>query len=586
MTISTVSADVLVIGGGGMAGRAAIEASRRGARVTMVMKGEFGKSGTSAAKVAEAAGYNVADGLVDPADTPEEHYKDILVAAAGTCDERLARLVAEGAPETLRELVRMGVPFHMDGDRFLEVTGCFATRPRMHIIPGHAEPIVAAQRREILGFGVPIHEHTMITSLLVQDGACLGAVGLDARGDLTVFQAAATVLGTGGAGRLFLHNLNPADITGDGYALGYRAGAELVNMEFMQTGPGIVHPVHNTLNAWLLALYPRLSNAAGEEFLERYLPADWSARQCLDARSGHYPFSVYDGSQYFDIAIQKELTAGRGTPRHGVCLDLSGTREEDIPDTPRGRDARRLYGITRQWIQKNHGLDIAEQPIEIACFGHAINGGLRIEPSAESTVSCLYAGGETAGGPHGADRLGGNMNLTCQVFGKLAGRSAAERARERRAPSVSAALLASEAERLEKLGARRGSLTPAGLKHTLQECMWRHLLVVRSEASLRACLAEVDKLRGQMADLGVEGSTQLAGALELESLLTVAEIMARAALLRTESRGSHYREDYPQRDDRSWEKSIVTRRVDGRMEQSTLRLPRAGAGTPEGLQRS
>ena len=114
-----------------MAGRAAIEASRCGVRVAMVMKREFGKSGTSAAKVAEAAGYNVADGLVDPEDNPEEHYKDILAAAAGTCDERLARIVAEDAPETLRELERMGAPFHMDGDRYLEVVGCFASRPRM-----------------------------------------------------------------------------------------------------------------------------------------------------------------------------------------------------------------------------------------------------------------------------------------------------------------------------------------------------------------------------------------------------------------------------------------------------------------------
>lgn len=260
LIVHTVNTDVLVIGGGGMAGRAAIEASRQGARVTMVMKGEFGKSGTSAARVAEAAGYNVADGLVDPEDNPAEHYKDILAAAAGMCDERLARIVAEEAPETLRELERMGVPFHMNGDRYLEVVGCFASRPRMHVIPGHAEPIVAAQRREILGLGVPVYEHTMITSLLVRDGICLGALGLDARGDLVVFQAAATVLGTGGAGKLFLHNLNPPDITGDGYALGYRAGADLVNMEFMQAGPSIVHPLHTILNAWLPALYPRLTN--------------------------------------------------------------------------------------------------------------------------------------------------------------------------------------------------------------------------------------------------------------------------------------------------------------------------------------
>lgn len=577
MTRSTVSTDVLVIGGGGIAGRAAIEASRQGARVAMVMKGEFGKSGTSAAKVAEAAGYNVADGLVDPEDNPEEHYKDIVAAAAGTCDERLARIVAEDAPATLRELERMGVPLHLDGNRYLEVVGCFASRPRMHIIPGHAEPIVAAQRREILQMGVPIHEHTMITSLLIQDGVCVGATGLNAAGGLIVFQAGATVLGTGGAGKLFLHNLNPPDITGDGYALGYRAGAELVNMEFMQAGPSIVHPVHNILNTWLLALYPRLTNVKGEEFLERYLPPGWSMRQCLDARSTHYPFSVYDGSQYLDIGIQKELTGGRGTAHVGVFLDLSGSRPEDLPDTPRGRDIRRLYGITRDYIQKNYGLDIANQPIEIACIGHAINGGLRIEPSAESTVPCLYAGGESAGGPHGADRLGGNMNLTCQVFGKRAGRSAAERVRARGVPSVAGNLVAAEQERLAGVGAWRGPLGPGQVKRRIQECMWRHLLVVRSDASLRACLTEVERLRTEAANLNAEGPTQLMGALEVDSLLTVAEIMTRAALLRTESRGSHYREDYPQRDDARWQQSIVTRRVDGRMEQYPMCLPRLAA---------
>ena len=385
------------------------------------------------------------------------------------------------------------------------------------------------------------------------------------------------MLGTGGAGKLFLHNLNPPDITGDGYALGYRAGAELMNMEFMQAGPSIVHPVHNTLNAWLLALDPRLTNARGEEFLDRYLPAGCSGSQCLEARSTHYPFSVSDGSQYFDIATQKELTEGRGTAHGGVFLDLSRSRPEELPDTPRGRDVKRLYGITRDYIQKNYGVDIAEQPVEVACIGHAINGGLRIKPSAESSVSCLFAGGESAGGPHGADRLGGNMNLTCQVFGKRAGRSAAERARERGIPSVSSALVAGERARLANLQARRGSLGPTQLKRLIQECMWRHLLVVRNDASLRACLTEVERLRGQTEDVNVAGPAQLMGLLEVESLLTVAEIMARAALLRTESRGSHYREDYPQRDDRTWETSIVTRQMGGRMEQFTVRLPRLEA---------
>jgi succinate dehydrogenase/fumarate reductase flavoprotein subunit len=569
-----VATDVLVIGGGGMAGRAAIEASRHGARVAMVMKGTFGKSGTSAARVAEAAGYNVADGLADPADNPDEHLRDILAAAAGTCDERLAYLVAHEAPESLYELERIGVPFHRDGERYLEVLGCFATRPRMHIIPGHAEPIVAAQRREILGRGIPIYEHAMITALLVQDGSCLGALGVCEDGSLLVFEAAATVLGTGGAGKLFLHNLNPPDITGDGYALGFRAGAELVNMEFMQAGPAIIHPVHNTLNAWLLAPHPHLANGRGEGFLEQYLPSGWSREQCLDARSLHYPFSVYDGSQYFDIALQKEVLAGRGTPRNGVVLDLSRARFEELPDTPRGQDVRRLCGITREYIQRQFGVDIAQQPVEVASIGHAINGGVRIEPSAESTIAGLFAGGESAGGPHGADRLGGNMNLTCQVFGRRAGRSAAARARDHGIPSVPQDLVEAEIEVLRRLAARRGQVGPGQIKRAIQECMWRHLLIVRSEGSLGACLAEIERLREQTASLNVVGAQQLVDALEVENLLTVGEIMARSALLRTESRGSHYREDYPQRDDRRWETSIITRWRDGHGEQFTRRLPR------------
>ncbi len=165
------------------------------------------------------------------------------------------------------------------------------------------------------------------------------------------------------------------------------------------------------------------------------------------------------------------------------------------------------------------------------------------------------------------------MNLTCQVFGRRAGRSAAQRARERGIPSVASALIAAEKGRLANLQTQRGSLGPGQLKRWIQECMWRHLLVVRSDASLRTCLAEVGRLRGRMAEINLDGPGQLMGLLEVENLLTVAEIMARAALLRTESRGSHYREDYPQRDDARWKRSIVTRRANGRMEQFSVRLP-------------
>jgi succinate dehydrogenase/fumarate reductase flavoprotein subunit len=268
------------------------------------------------------------------------------------------------------------------------------------------------------------------------------------------------------------------------------------------------------LNAWLLALHPRFTNGRGAEFVERYLPTNWSRAQCLDARSLHYPFSVYDGSQYLDIAIQKEVLAGRGTARNGVVLDLSQSRPEDLPDTPRGRDVRRLFGISRDYIQRQYAVDIARQPVEVASIGHAINGGLRIQPSAESTLPGLFAGGESAGGPHGADRLGGNMNLTCQVFGRRAGRSAADRARGAGRPALRPEIVHAEAERLAGLGARRGRLGPGQLKRAIQECMWRHLLIVRSEDSLRACLAEVKRLRDQMAGLNAEGAERRDGGTE------------------------------------------------------------------------
>lgn len=567
--------DVLVIGGGGAAGRAAISAARLGASVRMVTKGAFGHSGSSAYKVAEIAGYNVADGQVDPADNPEEHLRDILAAAAGTCDENLARIVAEEAPATLPELRRLGVPFHMDGDRYLEVLGCFASRPRMHLIEGHAEPIVAAQRREVLALGIPVHEHTMITRLLVRDGVCLGAVGRTEEGEPVLFRAKTVVLGTGGAGSLFLHSLNPPDVTGDGYALGYHAGARLVNMEFMQAGPGMVHPVRNSVQAWLWKLAPVLRNAAGEEFLERCLPEGLDAATCFERRGNHYPFSTYDGSQYVDIAIQKELTAGRGSERLGVLMDLTATAQREFPDTERGRETRRLWEITRRWLLEHRRFDLAEHPVEVAIFGHAINGGLLIDANGESSVRNLYAAGETAGGPHGADRLGGNMIVTCQVFGKRAGEHAARRAQETALAAGLDDLARQETARWQQFRARRSAtgIEPRHLRRRLQETAWRDLLVVRNDAGLRHCLAEIDALRHALREATTGTPHHLTSALELENLLLVAEMMARVALARTESRGSHYREDYPERDDARWRLSQVLQQQDGRCVISKVKLP-------------
>lgn len=575
--VEIIDTDVLVIGGGGAAARAALEARRLGARVAMVMKGKLGKCGATAYRVAEIAGYNAADGQVDPEDTPDEHFKDILAASAGTCDERLARILADEAPLTLRDLESWGVPLERDGDRYLEIVGCFASRPRTHIIRGHSEPLLAAIVRQLRESEVAVVEDCLVTRLLVHNGRCLGAVAIGREGEILVFHAAATAMGTGGAGQLFRHNLNPPDMTGDGYALGLRAGAELVNMEFMQAGAGLVGSIRLIFNQWLWMLHPRVYNNEGEEFLRRYMPPGMTVEQCMDLKSYHYPFSCYIGSHWIEVGIQQEVLAGRGTPDGGAFVDLSKATEDGLPATPRGDEVRKMWPITKQFMQKR-GVDVTREPLKVGCFGHAINGGMRIDEHAATTIRGLFAAGEAAGGPHGADRLGGNMVMTCQVFGKRMGQAAAQLAAEEKAKGNVDGAIADEEIRLRALAARQGSLKPHDLKRRVQDIMSRGILVIRNEGKLQECLRELGQVRADWeTNLLVENARDLWAARELDNMVQVGEIMARAALLRTESRGSHYRDDYPRRDDRKWEQSIVIQQREGRVELHPRRLPRIEA---------
>ncbi len=187
----------------------------------------------------------------------------------------------------------------------------------MHVIKGHFEPILLAMKKESEKSAIQMAEFTMITDLPIKDGVCQGTVGIDIQNKLLIFRAESTFLATGGTGQLFLTNLNSIDITGNGYALGYRAGTELVNMEFMQAGLGIIYPVKNILNSWVRLLYPRVYNKHGKEFLLVYLPKGMRFGKCMEARSNHDPFSTYDSSHYIDLAIQKEIISGLGSGHFG-----------------------------------------------------------------------------------------------------------------------------------------------------------------------------------------------------------------------------------------------------------------------------
>jgi succinate dehydrogenase/fumarate reductase flavoprotein subunit len=561
--IRDVSSDVLVIGGGSAASRAALEAKKAGAEVLMVMKGEYGKCGTSAFRVAELAGFNVADGQIDSRDNPDEHLKDVLVAGLGMCDQKLARILVDDALRTVPDLEELGVRFEREGSRYLTTTGCFATRPRMHIIKDHAVPIVQALKRGIEKLGVTVLENVMIIRLIVQAGICVGAVGIDRAGELYQFRAKAVVLGAGGAGQLFAMNLNPPDITGDGYALGLDAGAELINMEYMQAGFGLVWPVKMTFNSWNLVLRPKLSNSLGREFLHLYLPKGVSQDACYDDRMRHYPFSTRDRSCFMDIAVKKEIESGRGTEHRGVFLDYRSAEKKDIQANPSAAGAMKLWDIFRKYLlQRGH--DPGEKLLQISCFGHAINGGLKIDEWARTTVKGLWAAGECAGGPHGADRLGGNMLLTCQVFGTRAGKSAANEARQSKLHEFGDDILKEIEYNLSAISSRKGSIPPASLKHRLQRAMERNILVIKSEKGLKGNLRELEGIKNDLTEEVLVGSpADVWAVFELRNLLLVGEAISQAALQREESRGSFYREDFPQQVDNRFLRISVSRKVNG-----------------------
>ncbi len=537
--MDTHSCDVLIIGGGGAALRGALAAHDAGASVVMAIKGKAG-GGATGYRVSEMAAFNVPDGVVDPDDSPEAYYNDIMNAAHGMADPATVRVVAEGAVGALRQLTGWGVKFEMENGRFYAYSACFSTRKRSHVIKGHGDPIIAAQLPQIRRRGIAVHEHTSILSLVTRDGVVAGAVGLDGRGGPVFYSAKAVVMATGGASQMFRRNMNPADVTGDGCVMAYRAGARLVNLEFMQAGLGFCHPAVSLINAYVWGGHPILTNSRGEEFL-RGLPGGLTPEAVMDEHRKHFPFSSADISRHLEVGIQRELAEGRGTANGGVHADFTMMTDEYV------RGLSDDYGIRHMWpLAKNYyyekGVRLLERKVEVACFAHAWNGGIKINERAESSLPGLYAAGETAGGPHGADRLGGNMMVTCQVFGKVAGENAAAFAASGQAAPGGEAEAGAAWEEVEPLLRKR--LDIPGVRSRLRDATQRDLLVRRTAPGLQRLLGELAAMEEDIASAPGGGGIARENA-EVENLVQLAALTAGVALERAESRGSHYREDFP-----------------------------------------
>ena len=505
---------VLVIGSGGAGIRAAVEAEKYGT-VTIISKTITGKGGCT---VMAEGGYNA---VLSDTDAASVHFEDTVKGGAYLNDEALVEALVSEAPARIRELFNWGAVFDLTAENTIAQRPFGGQRhPRTCYAGDHTgHEMVMTLLERLRGSNVEIRDETTVLELLKDGDRVIGAVTADRNGELGVITADAVILATGGAGQLYDVTTNSTAGTGDGYALGFNAGAKLIDMEQVQFHPtGAVYPADSRGRLITEAVRGEggiLKNAAGERFMERYD----SARMELSTRD------------VVARAIATEVLEGRGTALGGVYLDVTHLPAEQIE--------RRLPVMLQQFLQ--FGTDIRTQPMEVAPTAHHFMGGLAITKNAETTVPHLFAAGEVTGGVHGANRLGGNALADTQVFGKRAGMSAGKCAVS--AKSVNQKALDAVEEKVSRLF--DGDTMVSSVRSTLKKLMWNNVGIYRNELDLKVAEREVKKL--QEKRLKITSPQEIAGAYITENMLTVAGLVISGALLRRESRGAHTRSDIRQK---------------------------------------
>jgi len=526
--------DVLIIGGGGAATAAAISAHEHGARTMLAVKGRFGVPGVrGAGATSNPLGDFWTMRTIGPhgsfLNPPELVYRDMLQTGLGMADPELCRVYVNEVSDAIRRLEEMGLKLK---------NKLFATMPA-NPNAGGTNGIVSTQKAILEGAATRVIEHANIVDLIIENGRCLGAVGVDDNGELLLIESAAVILAAGGVGQLFRYSFNPPGNTGDAYAMALRAGATLFNMEFMQQGLATTWPQQAMVMLYDMDKPYRLLNADGKAFLDDYLPDGVSAEQVSKLKASHWPVSCRDDALHLDRAIKGEVLAGRGTKHDAVLLDLSAAQRGFEPE---------LFPA----FMRSKGIDVKRDLLQVQVHHHTSNGGIRINQDAESTVPGLFAAGEAAGW-QGADRLGGTMLSGSQVFGWRAGAKAAkiERA-SRRNGSCDSAIEALQC-RVSRFKQATGGQRPDELRRDLQQIMWETLLVEKDADALAKAKHYVEDERARFQTrLRIHEPADLALAFEHRNLLEVADVIIAAASMRTESRGSHFRRDFQTRNDTDW----------------------------------
>jgi len=523
--------DVLIIGAGGAGLRAAIEALAQGARVAVVCKSLLGKAHTVMAEGGIAA--SMAN--VDQADNWKVHFRDTMRGGKLLNNWRMAQIHAQEASERVRELEQWGALFDRteDGRILQRAFGGHSFKRLCHVGDRTGLEMIRTLQDRGVQMGFDVFMECAITRLLKDGDRIAGAFGYwRENGRFVVFKAKSVVLATGGIGKAWPITSNSWEYTGDGMALAYEAGADLMDMEFVQFHPtGMVWPPG--VQGILVTEAVRgeggtLRNRSGERFMERYDPK----RMELSTRD------------VVARAIYTEVKEGRGTEHGGAFLDISHKPAEYVK--------RKLPSMYHQFLELAD-VDITKGPMEVGPTCHYMMGGVKVEAeTAAASVAGLFAAGEAAAGLHGSNRLGGNSLSDLLVFGRIAGLAAAEHAKKTSMPSAdSGQLEAAEREMLAPFERKDGE-SPYAVHSDLQDTMQKLVGIFRTEEDLRSAMIEIAKLKERSQRIAVSGSRMFNPgwhlSRDLQAMLTVSEAVTRSALARRESRGAHSRIDYPNLD--------------------------------------
>ncbi len=580
--------DVLVIGAGGAGLRAAIEASAAGVRVGLVCKSLLGKAHTVMAE----GGIAAALANVDERDNWKVHFADTMRGGQYVNQWRMAELHAKEAPDRVRELEAWGAVFDRTADgRILQRNFGGHKYPRLaHVGDRTGLEMIRTLQDHGIHQGIDVHMEHTILSILKDGDRAIGAVGYEReRGRFKIFRAKAIVLATGGIGRSYKITSNSWESTGDGMVLAYEAGAELIDMEFVQFHPtGMVWPP--SVMGILVTEGVRgeggiLTNKEGRRFMFDEIPDSYRAqtadneeegwRYCRGDKNARRPPELLT-RDHIARCIVREIKEGRGSPHGGVFLDIAWIKQK-LPDAA-DYIKRKLPSMYHQFKQLAD-IDITEQPMEVGPTTHYAMGGIHVDPDTQmSRVPGLFAAGECAAGINGANRLGGNSLSDIVVFGKRAGEFAARFARDNKLGQINNDKSDSVSREALAPFDRSGGETPYEIQGDLQELMQHNVGIVRTESEMQHALEQLQKLKDRANHAGVVGHREFNPgwhtALDLKNLLTVSEAITRAAIERKESRGAQYREDYPNKEERFAKvNTIISKSEDGAMRIRLEPLP-------------